>query len=91
MGGSLSCNTRTVRTAVSLPDDLYARAEGAAQRLGRTRSALYADVLREYLDRHESEQAVVTARLDEVYADEAVPADAGADVGRRLIGYGAWT
>ncbi len=78
-----------MRTAVSLPDDVYARAERAAQRLGRTRGALYADALREYLDRHEQEQAV-TARLDEVYADEAVPADAGAEAGRRLIHSGAW-
>ncbi len=78
-----------MRTAVSLPDDVYARAERAAQRLGRTHGTLYADALREYLDRHEQEQAV-TARLDEVYADEAVPADAGAEAGRRLIHPGAW-
>jgi predicted transcriptional regulator len=77
-----------VRTAVSLPDDLYARAERAAQRLRRTRSALYADALREYLDRQEQEQADVTDRLDEVSADEAVPADVGA--ARRLIDSGAW-
>ncbi len=79
-----------MKTAVSLPDDVYARAERAARRLGRTRSALYAEALREYLDRHEQEQLSVTAFLDEVYLDDAQEAAAGAAAARRLVDSGAW-
>jgi metal-responsive CopG/Arc/MetJ family transcriptional regulator len=79
-----------MKTAVSLPDDVYARAERAAHRLGRTRSALYAEALREYLDRHEEAQVRVTALLDEVYRDDAQEASAGAAAARRLVDSGAW-
>lgn len=79
-----------MKTAVSLPDDVYARAERAARRLGRTRSALYAEALREYLDRHQLEQNRVTALLDEVYDDKTDRTPAGAEAGRRLIDSGAW-
>jgi metal-responsive CopG/Arc/MetJ family transcriptional regulator len=79
-----------VKTAVSLPSDVYARAERAARRLGRTRSALYAEALREYLDRHEQDQLRVTVVLDEVYRDDAQEAAAGAAAARRLVDSGAW-
>jgi metal-responsive CopG/Arc/MetJ family transcriptional regulator len=78
-----------VKTAVSLPDNLYDRAERAARRLGRTRSALYAEALREYLDRHEEAQVRVTALLDEVY-DDAQEAAAGGAAAPRLVDSGAW-
>jgi predicted transcriptional regulator len=91
---ALLCSYRVillqVKTAVSLPDDVYARAERIARRLGRTRSALYAEALREYLDRHEQEQLRVTALLDEVYRDDAQEAAAGAAAARRLVVSGAW-
>jgi metal-responsive CopG/Arc/MetJ family transcriptional regulator len=56
-----------VKTAVSIPDSLYAEAEELAHELGMSRSKLYAAALQEYLAaRAESD---VTARLNEVYAD----------------------
>lgn len=82
--------TSGVKTAVSLPDDVYARAERAARRLGRTRSALYAEALREYLDRHQPEQNRVTALLDDIYDDTTDRASPGAEAGRRLIDSGDW-
>jgi hypothetical protein len=57
--------------ARAFPTTCTPRAERAARRLGRTRSALYAEALREYLDRHEQEQMRVTALLDEIYRDDA--------------------
>ena len=75
---------------MSLPDDVYARAERAARRLGRTRSALYAEALREYLDRHQLEQDHVTALLDDIHDDKTDRMSAGAEAGRRLIDSGAW-
>lgn len=80
-----------MKTAISLPDELYHRAERFAQRLGRTRSALYAEALEAYLDAAESADEV-TAALNELYADAAVATSRapGAAAGRRLIDSGQW-
>jgi len=58
-----------MKTAISLPDDLFESADRLAERLGVSRSELYAEAVAEYLAKHRSED--VTARLNEVYADEA--------------------
>jgi predicted transcriptional regulator len=55
-----------MKTAVSIPDDVFRKAEAAARRLKISRSKLYATAISELLQR-ESEQSV-TARLDECYA-----------------------
>jgi len=80
-----------VKTAISLPDELYLRAERLAQRLGRSRSALYAEALAQYLNALDAEDKV-TAALDELYQDDAdAPGGApGAAVGRGLIDGGQW-
>jgi predicted transcriptional regulator len=56
-----------MKTAISLPDELHEAADRLARRFGRSRSQLYADALREYIERHDEDR--VTARLDEVCAD----------------------
>jgi predicted transcriptional regulator len=53
-----------MRTAISIPDELFARAERLARRLGKSRSEVYREALEEYLVRREP--ACVTAALDEV-------------------------
>jgi metal-responsive CopG/Arc/MetJ family transcriptional regulator len=57
-----------MKTAISIPNDLFAAAEQVAQRLGISRSELYATALREYLDAHRFDN--VTEALNEVYAEE---------------------
>jgi metal-responsive CopG/Arc/MetJ family transcriptional regulator len=57
-----------MKTAVSVPDDLFRAGERAAQRLGLSRSSLYAKALEEYLVRHDDED--ITRRLNEVYERE---------------------
>ena len=54
-----------MKTAISLPDEVFNAAEEMAERLGVNRSQLYVTALREYLEAHRSRG--VTARLDEVY------------------------
>jgi predicted transcriptional regulator len=54
-----------VKTAISLPDDLFRRAEDLAQRLGIPRSQLYARALSRYVADHAPSH--ITAALDEVY------------------------
>jgi metal-responsive CopG/Arc/MetJ family transcriptional regulator len=55
-----------MKTAVSLPDDLFSLAETAARRLRISRSQLYATALTEYLNRELTD--ATTERLNEVYS-----------------------
>lgn len=57
-----------MKTAISLPDDLFASADALAARLGMTRSGLIAAALAEYVAKHRT--AKVSERLNAVYAAE---------------------
>jgi metal-responsive CopG/Arc/MetJ family transcriptional regulator len=57
-----------MKTAISLPDELFNEADALADRTGVSRSELYATALAEYLAKFRSEE--VTARLNAVYADK---------------------
>ena len=57
-----------MKTAVSLPDDLFQAADELAKELGVTRSKLYATAVSEYLARRRDEH--ITALLDEVYREQ---------------------
>lgn len=56
-----------MKTAVSIPDDVYGEAEALVRRLWISRSELYATALREYLARHDPD--AVTLALNRVYED----------------------
>jgi metal-responsive CopG/Arc/MetJ family transcriptional regulator len=56
-----------MKTAVSIPDDLFNKAEDLAKRLEVSRSQLYARAIEEYTERHGSKR--VREKLDEVYRD----------------------
>lgn len=58
-----------MKTAISLPDELFDSADALAERLGISRSELYATAVAEYVAKHRDED--VTARLNEVYGDES--------------------
>ena len=54
-----------MKTAISLPDNVYQAAEKLVDRLGTTRSHLYAEALADYIDRYSREG--ITQALDAVY------------------------
>ncbi len=56
--------TRGMKTAISLPDDLFRAAERHAKRLRKSRSQLYAEALAEYLARHAPDE--VTEAMNRV-------------------------
>ena len=58
-----------MKTAISIPDDLFESADRLAARLGVSRSELYATAVAEFLAKHAGAQ--VTAQLDAVYGAEA--------------------
>jgi len=53
-----------MKTAVSIPDDLFEEAERLASRLQTSRSQLYARALTEFVARHDEDR--VTAAMDRV-------------------------
>jgi predicted transcriptional regulator len=63
-----------MKTAVSIPDELFTQVDRLAKRSGRARSEVYASALREYVARHGPDE--VTAGLDAVLAELGAP-DAG--------------
>lgn len=78
-----------MKTAISLPDELFSAATALADRLGMSRSELYATALAEFVAKHNERE--ITARLDQLYATEPSGLD---EVFRRAqresIGKEAW-
>lgn len=61
-----------MKTAVSIPDELFRQADEFAERLGKSRSQLYREALADYLNRRDP--AAVTRSLDDL-ADELASDD----------------
>lgn len=57
-----------MKTAVSVPDPVFASADALAKRLGISRSQLYSTALAEYVAKFQASR--VTERLDAVYGKE---------------------
>jgi metal-responsive CopG/Arc/MetJ family transcriptional regulator len=55
-----------MKTAVSIPDEVFERAERLARRAGRSRSQVFSEALREYVARHAPDE--VTDAMDQVCA-----------------------
>jgi metal-responsive CopG/Arc/MetJ family transcriptional regulator len=56
-----------MKTAVSIPDDVYRGAERLARRTRKSRSRLYGDALKEYLARHAPDE--VTEAMNRACAE----------------------
>jgi antitoxin MazE6 len=79
-----------MKTAVSVPDDLFAQVDRLAHRSRRSRSDVYSAALREYVARHAPDE--VTAGLDAVLEQLGQPdADAFmAAAAHRTLGAAEW-
>ena len=62
-----------MKTAVSVPDDVFRQAEAVARRLRVSRSKLYTTAISEFLDRQQT--GAVTERLNEVYSRRPAKVD----------------
>ncbi len=56
-----------MKTAISVPDEIFERAERLARQMKKSRSRMYSEALAEYLARHDAD--AVTAALNRVYAE----------------------
>ena len=57
--------TKSMKTAISIPDQLFESAEKLARRRGKSRSELYSQAISDYLD-HNSD-GLVKESLDKLY------------------------
>jgi hypothetical protein len=81
--------TSGMKTAISIPDDLFDDAERLARVLKKSRSRLYGDAVREYVARHSADQ--ITEALDQ--ALDAMPStasDFATRVARRTLERSDW-
>jgi predicted transcriptional regulator len=56
-----------MKTAISIPDEVFRQAEQAAKRLGMTRSELFTRAVRDFLGIRR--ERAITASYDEAFAD----------------------
>lgn len=78
-----------MKTAISIPDEIFRQAEKLARRLSKTRSAIYREAVTEYVSRHDAD--AVTEAMN-----RAVERAGGRDeefvkvASRRILGRTAW-
>jgi metal-responsive CopG/Arc/MetJ family transcriptional regulator len=78
-----------MKTAISIPDEVFRGAETLARRTKRSRSQLFSDALKEYLARHSSEE--ITEAMDQVCAELGPPTDEFvSSAARRLLKRSQW-
>jgi metal-responsive CopG/Arc/MetJ family transcriptional regulator len=65
--------TSGMKTAISVPDDVFESAERLARQERRSRSEIYSTAVREYVARHSPDE--VTDALNRVVADVGTHAD----------------
>lgn len=78
-----------MKTAVSVPDGLFRKAERLARRTRKSRSQVFSDALREYVARHAPDE--VTAAMHRVIAaTDGAPDDFTAAAARRVLERSEW-
>lgn len=75
--------TPGMKTAISIPDDVFAGAERLARKLRKSRSQLYAEAVAEYLARHDPE--AVTEAMNRVCEQVGLEVDPGVSAAARRI------
>lgn len=78
-----------MKTAVSIPDELFQRADDYASKSGRSRSELYREALVDYLDRRDPQ--AITDSLNAI-ADEMAEDETGfvAEAARQTLARSEW-
>jgi metal-responsive CopG/Arc/MetJ family transcriptional regulator len=72
-----------MKTAVSIPDDIFEKAERLARRMKKSRSQLYRNAVEEYVARHAPDH--VTETMDKVCAEIGAETDSFVSSASRSI------
>jgi len=75
--------TKGMKTAISIPNDMFEKAERLARRMRKSRSQLYSHALDEYVARHAPDR--VTEAMDRVCAKLGQPTDSFVSTASRRI------
>ncbi len=62
-----------MKTAISIPDDIFLSAEKTAKKLGISRSQLFTKAIEEYIQNHSQEK--ITDKLNKIYTKRSVSSD----------------
>ncbi|MDY0088480.1 MAG: ribbon-helix-helix protein, CopG family [Coriobacteriia bacterium] len=77
-----------MKTAISIPDDLFGEADALAQKLNKSRSEVYSQAVREYLARHADDR--ITEALDALYAAEEPSNEFASRAARSILEDSEW-
>ena len=89
LGAVLSGYTPGMKTAISIPDEVFEGAERLARRTKRSRSRLFSDALKEYLARHTPDR--VTEAMNKALEEIGEASDPFASAGaRRVLEHSEW-
>ncbi len=78
-----------MKTAVSMPDELFLKAEATARRLRVSRSELYARAISEFLKAQGGNS--ITERLNDIYSRHTAEVDPGLRLAQlKSLGKDAW-
>ena len=77
-----------MKTAISIPDDIFAKADQLARRLNASRSELYSRAVREYVAKHSPGQ--VTQSLDTLVDEIGVESDFATRAARSTFEHSEW-
>jgi hypothetical protein len=72
-----------MKTAISIPDQLFKAADQRAKKLGISRSELYSRAVADWLDRQK--KSAITAKLNEVYSRSPDVSDPAVQVAARRV------
>jgi metal-responsive CopG/Arc/MetJ family transcriptional regulator len=87
--GTFAGYTIGMKTAISIPDELFADAERLARRTRKSRSQLFSDALKEYVARHAPDN--VTDALNRISAElQEEPDEFIASASRRVLERSEW-
>jgi len=78
-----------MKTAVSIPDEVYEGAERLARRTKKSRSRLFSDALKEYLARHAPDEVTEAMNRACVEAGQARDPFVSSSA-RRILGRSEW-
>jgi metal-responsive CopG/Arc/MetJ family transcriptional regulator len=77
-----------MKTAISIPDDVFREAEALAHKLKKSRSEVYSRAVREYVARYSEDR--ITGALDAVYDQPEPPDEFVREAARRSLQNVEW-
>jgi metal-responsive CopG/Arc/MetJ family transcriptional regulator len=80
--------TTGMKTAVSIPDDVFEKADRLARRAKRSRSEVFTAALREYVARHSPEE--ITEALNSAFQHSEKPSEFVTEASRRILDRTEW-